>query len=308
MSRLIFSRFARYLDEIVLQGSVRKAAERLNISASAIDKQLIRAEEELGVPLFERLPRGMRLTAAGEILIHGVRDWHKELDRIRYQIEELKGLRRGEVKIAVAQEAIGGFLPGALATFIKAHPRISTLVTVVDSERVRQLVMDGQAEFGLTFSPQPLPGVNVSRSIEFTLRAMIPATPDNSGKQSISLQDFFRAPTIVPDASTQLRDAVDVLAARILAQPRPVLTTNSLTLMRSMVQEGCGVGLIAVLPDADIAQDGGIMHLPFADRGIPRLSLSLIVAPNRSPSMTSIELRRHLEEKFDQLAERNEVV
>ena len=307
MSRLIFSRFARYLDEIVLQGSVRKAAERLNVSASAIDKQLIRAEEELGVPLFERLPRGMRLTAAGEILIHGVRGWHKELDRIRYQIEELKGLRRGEVKIAVAQEAIGGFLPGALSTFIKAHPRISTLVTVVDSERVRQLVMDGQAEFGLTFSPQPLPGVNVSRSMEFVLRAMINATPQNCEKQSITLQDFFREPTIVPDASTQLRDAVDVLAARILAQPQPVLTTNSLALMRSMVQEGCGVGLVAVLPDADI-QDGGIMNLPFADRGIPRLSLSLIVAPNRSPSMTSIELRRHLEAKFDQLAERNEIV
>lgn len=75
MSRFIFARFTRYFDEVARHGSIRKAAEELSVSASAIDRQLLQAEEAFGVALFERLPRGVRLTAAGEILIYGVRRW-----------------------------------------------------------------------------------------------------------------------------------------------------------------------------------------------------------------------------------------
>ena len=94
MSRLVFSRFANYLDEIARQGSIRKAAEILNISASAIDKQLIVAEEELDVALFERLPGGMRPTSAGEILVLAIRNWRREFARVQTEITQLKGLRR----------------------------------------------------------------------------------------------------------------------------------------------------------------------------------------------------------------------
>ncbi|TWB13433.1 regulatory helix-turn-helix LysR family protein [Rhizobium sp. ERR 1071] len=86
MSRLLFSRFAHYLDEIANHGSIRKAAERLNVSASAINKQLISAEEEFGVALFERLPRGMRLTSAGELLVatgNGIRTFPASNPRSR---------------------------------------------------------------------------------------------------------------------------------------------------------------------------------------------------------------------------------
>lgn len=301
MSRLLFSRFALYLDEIARLGSIRKAAEKLNVSASAIDKQLVRAEEELGVPLFERLPRGMRLTSAGEILIHGVREWQKDLSRIRFEIEELKGLRRGEVKIAVPQETVADFLPLALARFMQEHPRIRNKVTVVDSDRVRQMVIDGIADFGLTFSPQPLPGVIATRSTRFHLRAVLAADSKLPAPDSISLDEFFRSPTIIPDASVHLRDTIDIAAAKIGARLQPVLTTNSLELMRSMVREGSGYGLIAVFSGAPIKRDDGLIYPCLSDRGIPPLTLSLIVDPQRSLSMTSIVVRRHFEAYFDQL-------
>ena len=53
-----FSRFTRYFDEVARQSSIRKASEKLNVSASAIDRQILRVEEDLGVALFERLPTG----------------------------------------------------------------------------------------------------------------------------------------------------------------------------------------------------------------------------------------------------------
>ncbi|MBL0932855.1 MAG: LysR family transcriptional regulator, partial [Alphaproteobacteria bacterium] len=70
---MLHGRMLRYLDEIVRSGSIRKASARLNVASSAINRQLLALEAELGAPLFERLPRGLRLTAAGEMLIAHVR-------------------------------------------------------------------------------------------------------------------------------------------------------------------------------------------------------------------------------------------
>ena len=70
---MLHARMLKYLDEVVRSGSIRKAAERLNVAASAINRQVLTLERELGGPLFERLPRRMRLTAMGELLILHVR-------------------------------------------------------------------------------------------------------------------------------------------------------------------------------------------------------------------------------------------
>lgn len=301
MSRVLFSRFAHYLDEIARLGSIRKAADKLNVSASAIDKQLIHAEEELGVALFERLPRGMRLTSAGEILLHGIRSWRRDLSRIRFEIDELKGLRRGEVKIAVSQETVFDFLPAALANFMKDHPRISNHIAVVDSDRVRQLVLDGLADFGLTMSPQPLPGVAVTRAAQFHLRAVVPIEHSLTRQKTISLSEFFQQPTIIPDASIHLRDIVDIAAAKTKMRLQPVLTTNNLELMRSMVREGCGFGLMTILDKSSTKLTEGLAYLPLADKSIPPLTLSLIIAPERKFSITSILARRYFEVYFDDL-------
>ncbi|QYA16545.1 LysR family transcriptional regulator [Rhizobium sp. AB2/73] len=304
MSRLMFSRFAHYLDEIANHGSIRKAAERLNVSASAINKQLISAEEEFGVALFERLPRGMRLTSAGELLVNGYREWNKDLSRIKSEIEELKGLRRGEVKIAASQETVPDFLPAVIARFTKDHPRIRNAIAVEDSDRVRQLVKDGNADFGLTFSPLPLPGVIVTRSADFHLIAMLPADPGVEQPASISIGEFFKKPTIVPDTSSHLRDVVDIAAARIDIRFQPVLTTNSLSLMRSMVREGCGFGVAAIASGMPLPHEDGLHYSRLADSGLPPMVLSLIVDPRRSLSMTSIIARRYFEEYLDEIAVR----
>ncbi|OEC94857.1 LysR family transcriptional regulator [Rhizobium sp. YK2] len=304
MSRLMFSRFAHYLDEIANHGSIRKAAERLNVSASAINKQLISAEEEFGVALFERLPRGMRLTSAGELLVNGYREWNKDLSRIKSEIEELKGLRRGEVKIAASQETVPDFLPAVIARFTKDHPRIRNAIAVEDSDRVRQLVKDGNADFGLTFSPLPLPGVIVTRSADFHLIAMLPADPGVEQPDSISIGEFFKKPTIVPDTSSHLRDVVDIAAARIDIRFQPVLTTNDLSLMRSMVREGCGFGVTAIASGMPLPHEDGLHYSRLADSGLPPMVLSLIVDPRRSLSMTSIIARRYFEEYLDEIAVR----
>jgi molybdenum-dependent DNA-binding transcriptional regulator ModE len=84
-------RFLRYFDEVARTGSIRQAAERLHVAPSAVNRRIQDLEDELGVPLFERLPRGMRLTAAGELFVQYVRGRASALDQVRSEIEELQG-------------------------------------------------------------------------------------------------------------------------------------------------------------------------------------------------------------------------
>ncbi len=86
-----FSRFSRYFSEVARLGSIRKASESLHVSASAIDRQILNAEAELGVPLFERLPGGLRLTAAGEILMASTGKWEKDYALLLDEIADLEG-------------------------------------------------------------------------------------------------------------------------------------------------------------------------------------------------------------------------
>src|ERR1700741_3142307 len=104
-------RFLRYVDEVARAGSIRKAAEQLHVTASAVNRRVMELEEELGAPLFERRPRGVRLTAAGELFVRYAREQATDLERVKSQIEDLKGLRRGTVRIACSQPLAHEFLP-----------------------------------------------------------------------------------------------------------------------------------------------------------------------------------------------------
>ena len=90
----------RYADQVARSGSIQKAARELHVAASAINRQILHLEEELGVPLFERLPRGMRLTPSGDALITLARHWRQDeravIAEIR-RIQELVGLETSTV-------------------------------------------------------------------------------------------------------------------------------------------------------------------------------------------------------------------
>jgi len=88
-----------------------RAAATLNVASSALNRQILDLEESLGVQLFERLARGVRLTSAGEMLLGHVRGWRGDFELTRAQIEDLRGARRGHVRVAVI-EAMRLSLPG----------------------------------------------------------------------------------------------------------------------------------------------------------------------------------------------------
>ena len=87
--QLQYLRVFAYIDAVARAGSIRKAAEALFITPSALDRRVQDLEQELGAELFERHARGMRLTAAGELFLHHVRAQRADFERIHAEIEHL---------------------------------------------------------------------------------------------------------------------------------------------------------------------------------------------------------------------------
>ena len=107
---ITFSRFSEYFMAVARTGSLRKAAEQLFISVSAVHRQIILAEEELGVALFERLPQGLKLTLAGELLYADLLKWQKEYQLTRIRFDEIQGLSRGNIEMGFISALNDGFV------------------------------------------------------------------------------------------------------------------------------------------------------------------------------------------------------
>ena len=92
-----------YIDTVARSGSIRRAAQTLAITSTALNRRILAMEEELGVPIFEGLPRGVRLSTAGELLIQHIRSQMADMERVQSQIADLSGARRGHVSIVCGQ-------------------------------------------------------------------------------------------------------------------------------------------------------------------------------------------------------------
>jgi len=114
-----------YLDTVARIGSIRKAADQLAITSSALNRRIIAMEQDIGVPLFDRVAKGVRLNAAGELLIHHFRTQMADMERVKSKINDLQGVRRGHVAIACSQALMVSVLPSEILNYRIKHPDVT---------------------------------------------------------------------------------------------------------------------------------------------------------------------------------------
>jgi DNA-binding transcriptional LysR family regulator len=149
----LISQAAILLDVVARSGSFRRAAERLNLSASAINRQILKLEEDVGLPLFERLPRGIRPTAAGERLLTDIRRWRREQERAEGQLRDLKGQRRGSITLG-AMECFGNtLLPDVIKKMHSVNPLIEVSVLIGGTDELLYKLNQKELDFALLFNP-----------------------------------------------------------------------------------------------------------------------------------------------------------
>src|SRR5580698_7958182 len=134
--RLRPPRLLTYVDAVARHGSIRKAADALNVASSALNRQILDLEWDLGSALFERLPRGVRLTAAGEVFLAYARQAMSELKAVESRVEQLRGMVRGQVSVAAVESVAGELLPTAISQFQATHPNVRFIVRIGGPEEL----------------------------------------------------------------------------------------------------------------------------------------------------------------------------
>jgi DNA-binding transcriptional LysR family regulator len=267
-------RVLHYVDQVARAGSIRKAAERLNVTASAVNRRIMDLEEELGAALFERKQRGVRLTAAGELFVRYVREQDADVERMKSQIEDLKGLRRGTVRIACSQAVAHHFLPNAIATFRERHPLVVFAVAVLDHERAMAALAAYEVDLVLVFRPPYLGTFRPLMRLQQRLVVLMPSAHPLASRPGIRLRECAAYPVALPEPSIGGRQLLDEVLAKTGLRLNVVAESNSFEFLRGLVQSGVAISFQIEI-GATVNDNSGLVARRVDDRDLPRADLVL---------------------------------
>ena len=221
-----------YIDAIARAGSIRKAAETLAITSTALNRRVLALEDELGVPIFERLPRGVRLSTAGELLIHHIRSQMSDLERLKSRIADLAGERRGHVAVACSQALLPYFLPEQIARYRASHPLVTFSVFLRDRAAAEQALVDHSVDLALVFEPVRLSEFQVLATARQPVHAVMPPGHPLAVEETIRLSDCAAYPIAMPTAHYGVRHLIDLALRRSSVELAPALESDSFEFLR----------------------------------------------------------------------------
>ncbi|SBS29605.1 HTH-type transcriptional regulator GltC [Marinomonas spartinae] len=258
----------RYFLEVARYGSISEASLHLNVASSAISRQINSLEDILGTTLFERRPRGMELSAAGEMLAVYARKNALESDRVVSEIAALEGLNRGHVKISCSEGFAMEFLPRNIANFRKQHQGIHFHINVSSPAEVSRRVSHGDADIGVTLNLSPAKDIKVAYRQPSPVVAVFHPTHPLAHRKTVTLAQLQPYPIALPEENTTVRQLFDICCSRLNLLFDPVLVSNNMaTLNRFTTYEG-GIHLAGEISMRHQLASNELVAIPIRDRGM----------------------------------------
>lgn len=224
------------VEAIIRAGSIRKAAEEMNITPSALNRRINRFEEELGYEIFERLPRGVRLNPAGELVLHHIRAQRSDFARLQSQVADLSGVRRGHVSIACSQALLPYFLPDQIARYRAEHPGVTFSVNTRDRVEAEHDLSTFASDIALVFEPRHLVDFEVVLAITQPICVLMREDNPLAQQEVVRLRDCLDLPYVAPSIKYGVRVLLDAAAKKTTyRQIEPIVESESFDLMRHYV-------------------------------------------------------------------------
>ena len=225
----------QYFEVVAGEKSIRQAADKLHITATALNRRILALEDEIGVPLFERLASGVRLNPAGELLLQHVRTQRIDLSRVMSQISDLSGLRRGHVRLACSPELLSGFIPQQIAEYRRQFPAVEYTVES-DSPDIMARLESLDIDLALSFTPVMPHRSQQVGSIEQTLHVLLDETHPLARQSCLRLHDCLDYPVVMAHEDTPLSTQLTLACTRKNLQLKTVLRTDSPLLRQQYVR------------------------------------------------------------------------
>lgn len=232
-------------EAVVRHMSYTRAAEELHLTQPAVSMQVRQLEEELGLPLFEKLGRGITLTEAGQELVPYSQGINRSLRELQDVMESLKGVSRGRLSVAVAS-TVNYFAPRLLAAFHRAYPGIALSLDVTNREQLVRLLEANAVD--VVLMGQPPEGVEVESEAFMDNPLVVVAPPDHplAGRRDIPLARMAEEVFVLREPGSGTRQAMDrFFSDQGIAIQRGMQMTRNEAIKQS-VRAGLGLSVVSV--------------------------------------------------------------
>ncbi|PQO99325.1 LysR family transcriptional regulator [Massilia phosphatilytica] len=262
------------------RASFRQAAADLFLSQSALSRRIDKLEESLGVKLFERTTRRVQLTNVGQTFLVNVRTALDGLEDAVLGVADLAAHRTGSVTFACVPSAVWHFLPDVLKRFSERFPRIRVRVHDESAQDVLNLVLTGEADFGINFTGAENPEIVFAPIyVESYVLAMRSDHP-LAGRKEIGWKETVDERYISVAKSSGNRTVIDAALAGVEKHPVILCEVNHVSGVLALVEAGLGVAAVpglSVLP----GRPDTIVGVPLVNPAIHR-TLGLITKRDHS--------------------------
>jgi len=275
---------------VVDQGSFSKAADAVRISQPALSRRIEKLEDALGVRLFERTTRKVSLTQAGRGFMPSVERLLDDLDNALLGISEVASTRLGQVTVACVPSAAYYFMPQVIAHYHQQYPRIKVKVLDSSAHDVLSAVVDGEADFGVSFMGTLEADVEFEPLVQESYVVACRRDHPLAGRSSVSWEAFYQQDYISLGKTSGNRFLLDQALSGIVPQRQSICETRHVTTMIGLVEAGLGVAAVPLM--AMPAADHPILtRVPLTDPVVMR-SVGLIKRRGRTLTPAALALER----------------
>ena len=260
----IHSRSLLNFEAIRRAGSIREAARRLHLSSSALNRQLLELEGEIGRPLFERLPNGLKVTPEGEILSRHVITLIQDAQRMEGELGALSGISQGSVDILTVESLTSDFIPRVLQKMKSLHPLIDLTVRTTTSFDAAAQVAKGLSDVAICFVRHRDDDLRQEAVGHFDLGVVVAASHDLAKHRTISLAECSAHPIILPTEELSIFEEIAPLLSANQETLNVFLKTDSFELMRRVVKQGKCVALINRFGIEAEIDEGRLKYIPLS--------------------------------------------
>jgi DNA-binding transcriptional LysR family regulator len=225
-------------------GSFTAAGEKLHVSQSAISRQILLLEAELGEAVFHRIGRRIKITPAGESLLQLSRRVFQDVQDTVAQITEEQESLRGTMRLVGGMTVCLYVFPSLLAEVRRTHPNLDLKITVGSGERSIALLRSGLGDLGLVTLPVEAADLEAVPVLEEELLLVTYPSHPLAKKRAIAPADLSRQPFILFETGSITRRLVEDFFTREHIEAEIVMETENVEIIKAMVRHGVGVSII----------------------------------------------------------------
>lgn len=241
----------KYFQKLADIGNYTKAADELDLSQSALSRSILRLEEEIGVPLFQRKSRGVVLNRYGQIFLKSANKALGEIDEAKQEITNQVNPTQGTISLGFIQPLGSSYIPDLISAFQKENPGIKFQLNQDNTRNILNGIEAGEIDVGFCSPPEAREGLSAVHIMDQELFLIVPRNHPLSNRKEIDLHEVAGDSFILFKPESSLHDVIAKLFQDAGFRPMMSFEVYDERTVAGLVGANLGVALIPFFPGLD---------------------------------------------------------